>query len=58
MDTGEFTDFCLPNDGGDTFLRNIFSYKITRHSIPENVIINSHSRENLKSYIALNDWAL
>jgi hypothetical protein len=26
--------------------------------IPENGILHSHSRENLKLYIALTDWAL
>jgi hypothetical protein len=27
-------------------------------SIPEDGILHSHRRENLKSYIALTDWAL
>jgi hypothetical protein len=26
--------------------------------IPEDDVLHSHSRENLKSYIALTDWAL
>jgi hypothetical protein len=31
---------------------------VTRLHIPEEVILRSHSRENLKSYIALTDWGL
>jgi hypothetical protein len=30
----------------------------TRHNIPEDGILHSHRRKNLKSYIALNGWAL
>jgi hypothetical protein len=30
----------------------------TRSHIPEDGIVNSHRRENLKSYIALTGWAL
>jgi DNA-binding TFAR19-related protein (PDSD5 family) len=30
----------------------------TRRNIPKDDIIRSHRRENLKSYIALTDWAL
>jgi hypothetical protein len=30
----------------------------TRRNIPEGGILHSHCRENLKSYIALIDWAL
>jgi hypothetical protein len=30
----------------------------TRHNIPEDDILHSHRRENLKSYIALTAWAL
>jgi hypothetical protein len=29
-----------------------------RRSVPEYDILHSHRRENLKSYIALNDWVL
>jgi hypothetical protein len=30
----------------------------TRRNIPEDAILHSHRRENLKSYIALTDWTL
>jgi hypothetical protein len=30
----------------------------TRRAIPEDSILHNHSRENLKSYIALTGWAL
>jgi hypothetical protein len=29
-----------------------------RRKVPEDTILHSHCRENLKSYIALTDWAL
>jgi hypothetical protein len=32
--------------------------RATRRSIPEDDILHSHRRENLKSYIALTGWAL
>jgi hypothetical protein len=32
--------------------------RVTRRNIPENDILHSHCRENLKSYIALTGWAL
>jgi hypothetical protein len=32
--------------------------RTTRRDIPEDGILFSHSRENLKSYIAVIDWAL
>jgi hypothetical protein len=32
--------------------------KATRRNSPEDEILHSDRRENLKSYIALNDWAL
>jgi hypothetical protein len=32
--------------------------RATRRNIPEDTIFHSHRRENLKSYIALTDWAL
>jgi hypothetical protein len=47
-----------PDDGDDTFLRNVGSYKSTRRYIPEDGILHSYRRENLKSYIALTGWAL
>jgi hypothetical protein len=49
--------FHLDNEGA-RFLRNFGSYKTTRCSIPEDGILHSHRRENLKSYIALTGWAL
>jgi hypothetical protein len=32
--------------------------RATRPNIPEDGILHSHRRENLKSYIALTDWIL
>jgi hypothetical protein len=32
--------------------------RATRRNIPEDTILNSHRRENLKSYIALTCWTL
>jgi hypothetical protein len=32
--------------------------RATRLNIPEDAILHSHCRENLKSYIALTGWAL
>jgi hypothetical protein len=32
--------------------------RATRHHIPEDSILHSHHRENLKSYIALTGWTL
>jgi hypothetical protein len=32
--------------------------RATRRHIPEDGILHSHRRENLKSYIALTGWAL
>jgi hypothetical protein len=32
--------------------------RATRHNIPEDTVLHSHRRENLKSYIALTGWSL
>jgi hypothetical protein len=40
-----------PEDGGDTFLRNVASHKIYTAPHPEDGILHNHRRENLKSYI-------
>jgi hypothetical protein len=32
--------------------------RVTRRNIPEDTILHSHRRENLKSYIALTGWTL
>jgi hypothetical protein len=32
--------------------------RATRRNIPEDAILHSHRRENLKSYIVLTDWSL
>jgi hypothetical protein len=32
--------------------------RAVRHNIPEDGIVHSHCRENLKSYIALTGWTL
>jgi hypothetical protein len=50
-------DFYHPDDGGDTFLRNVGS-RTTRRNITDDGILHSHRRENLKSCIALTGWAL
>jgi hypothetical protein len=50
---GELADSCHPDDGGDTFPRNVGSYKSHKRNIPEDRILHSHRRQNLKSYIAL-----
>jgi hypothetical protein len=44
------TGFFYPEDGGDKFLRNDSSRKIYTAHIPEDGILRSHRRENLKSY--------
>jgi hypothetical protein len=45
--------FYLEN-GGDTFLRKSVHARSTRHHIPEDDILYSHLRENLKSYTIYN----
>jgi hypothetical protein len=35
------------------FLRNVVSTRATRRNIPENGILHSHRRENIKSYIII-----
>jgi hypothetical protein len=41
----------VDEDGGDTILRNVGSiHYITRRHTPEDGILHSHRRENLKSY--------
>jgi hypothetical protein len=52
------TTFFTLMTGGDTFLRNASSYRATRCHIPEDDILHSHCRGNLKSYIALTGWNL
>jgi hypothetical protein len=32
--------------------------RVTRRNIPEDDILHSHSREHLKSYLALTGWTL
>jgi hypothetical protein len=46
---------CHPDDGGAMLLRNVCFYK---NHIPEDGILRSRRRENLKSYIALTGKAL
>jgi hypothetical protein len=36
--------FFYPEDGGDTFLRNIGSHKIYMHRIPEDSILHNFSK--------------
>jgi hypothetical protein len=42
--------FLYPEDGGDTFVWNVGLHKIYTEDIPEDSIIHSHRREDLKSY--------
>jgi hypothetical protein len=46
------TDSCRPDDGGAKFLQNVDLTRATRRNIPEDDILHSHRRENLKSYKA------
>jgi hypothetical protein len=39
-----------PEDGGDTFLRNVEKTGTTRCYTPEEDFLHSNRRENLKSY--------
>jgi hypothetical protein len=43
--------FFYPEDGGETFLRNVGSHKIYTAPHPRHGILHSHRCENLKSYI-------
>jgi hypothetical protein len=45
-----FYFFFYPEDIGDTFIRNV-GLDNTRRHIPEDGILHSDRRENLKSYI-------
>jgi hypothetical protein len=45
----------MPSTG---MLRRVALVRTTRRNIPEDGILHSHRRENLKSYISLTDWAL
>jgi hypothetical protein len=42
-----------PEDGGDTILRNVGSYRATRCHFPEDDNHHIHRRGNLKSYIVI-----
>jgi hypothetical protein len=46
--------FFYPEDGGDTFLRNVGSHKSYTAPHPEDGILHSRRCENLKSYITIN----
>jgi hypothetical protein len=45
--------FFYPEDGGDTFLRNVSSYKNYRAPHYRKWLLHSHRHENLKSYIRI-----
>jgi hypothetical protein len=45
------TDSFQPDDGGDSFLRSVGSYKIHRHNIQVSGILHGHHRDKLKSYM-------
>jgi hypothetical protein len=45
--------FFYAEDGGDTFLRNVGSYKFHTRHIPEDNILNSYGRESLKSHLII-----
>jgi hypothetical protein len=44
-------EFFYPEDGGDTFPETSVYIRLARRYIPEDCILHSHRRENLKSYI-------
>jgi hypothetical protein len=44
-------------DGGDVPTKHRVLARATRCNIPDDGILHSHCRENLKSYIALTGWA-
>jgi hypothetical protein len=44
---------CPLDDGGDTFLRNVGSYRSHAYNFTEGEIVHRHRREYLKSYVAL-----
>jgi hypothetical protein len=46
----KFTYSYHPGDGGHTVLLTLALRKATRRNIPENCILHSHRRENVKSY--------
>jgi hypothetical protein len=50
--------FCHPGDGGERSFEMSVLTRSTRLIIPEDDILHSHSRGNLKSYIALTGWIL
>jgi hypothetical protein len=52
-----FTDSCHPDDGGAKFLRDVLT-RATRRNIPEDAILRSHRRENLKYYMLIRSRVL
>jgi hypothetical protein len=50
--------YCHSDDGGDTFLGNVSSYKSHRPNIQGDGILHSHCHEFFSSYIVLTDWSL
>jgi hypothetical protein len=47
----------LMNEGLSSSETSVLT-RVTRRNIPEDAILHSHSRGNLKSYIALTDWTM
>jgi hypothetical protein len=47
---------CHPDDGGAKFLRDVDSYKSHAANIPEDAILHSHRRENLRFYYLVSRW--
>jgi hypothetical protein len=54
----ELVDSCHPDDGSVTSTETSVLTGATWRNIPDDDILHSHRRENLKSYVALTGLAL
>jgi hypothetical protein len=57
VNTNRYTPVTLMMEALGTSETSFFT-RATRRTVPEDGILHSHRRENLKSYIALTGWAL